>query len=979
MRKKVFTPNKLILPPLDHETTNSESEPTKISLKNNDNIQYKDFSYTLPTTIRTPINTNNSSAYTLETRINELETKLLVLEQQNNKLMNKLYNNQNNYEAKFKKLELNSLEEQNNRFKTEKAMAILTEKNNQHSNEIKNKISLLHNSLQKEEEYKNEQRKLDIDLQKNILNKLTEKLSETVKAEVDARLKSDMENKAYNQNFFNKMENDMGALKKEIEDINNQLQGDIKLLSKDCSERAHNISKYIDKQILNTVVGKNDTLDNLKKFLDQLISQVKTNINVQSQQNKLFDDRLKEIEVHVEKSKNDNFGYMSEVETRFEKKMNNLKTFIEVNTQKHDLFLDETIKNISMTVDKNFNFIMSQIVETRYKENIEFESIKNYINEMFEKFIEDLQKICERVYQYENLLNVYDKQNDLLKKNFTDSLSFMKSKLDVHLINEKLLYRVENDLMQEQVTALKKKLERSNVELLDNLTKLDTGSKDSIASLILRINEQQNMINHSDKVNNEKFEAINYRTSENEIKQIMSQMIFNVENELLTESLQQSKNTENILNNFVEINKKDIENLKQDTSSNIQNTNILTKKVEEVSAILDASGSNITKIMSDITRIRNDARENEMTETVAKLMDIMLTNIEYKITSEKMDDMSKLGLEQMGSNLVRLKEQVNNLNVSTSTNSTEIGQIKKTIDNMNKSGLGDIAKSRKEYEVKIAMNQMLNNVEFNNIYSLLNDGNFGTSNILFNDDLQHKCSDIVENKIKSELEKIKIDNENMWINAVGLTQKFNKPEEIKEIIEKVPPVIFPLDFSMKRLLDVDYFNRGIPKAHINDMINEILGIDNEENNKDNKNKNEENKNEENKNEENKNEENKKDDKNEENNKANDNSGQKLFGKARKKSSNKNNSNNLNQTANTKNSKQPDLNKENDKELENNKDEKESEKNKDKENGDNEEGENDDKQKEEEEDKENEDENDGKENEDEEEENEGDGEGEDEEN
>ena len=374
MRKKVFTPNKLILPPLDHETTNSE--PTKISLKNNDNIQYKDFSYTLPTTIRTPINTNNSSAYTLETRINELETKLLVLEQQNNKLMNKLYNNQNNYEAKFKKLELNSLEEQNNRFKTEKAMAILTEKNNQHSNEIKNKISLLHNSLQKEEEYKNEQRKLDIDLQKNILNKLTEKLSETVKAEVDARLKSDMENKAYNQNFFNKMENDMGALKKEIEDINNQLQGDIKLLSKDCSERAHNISKYIDKQILNTVVGKNDTLDNLKKFLDQLISQVKTNINVQSQQNKLFDDRLKEIEVHVEKSKNDNFGYMSEVETRFEKKMNNLKTFIEVNTQKHDLFLDETIKNISMTVDKNFNFIMSQIVETRYKENIEFESIK---------------------------------------------------------------------------------------------------------------------------------------------------------------------------------------------------------------------------------------------------------------------------------------------------------------------------------------------------------------------------------------------------------------------------------------------------------------------------------------------------------------------------------------------------------------------------------------------------------------------------
>ena len=894
-RNKIFTPNKnkLILPPLEPETNNTENESSKILLKNNnDNIQYKDFSYTLPTTIRTPINTNNNSPYTLETRINELESKLFILEQQNNKLMNKLYNNQNNYEAKIKKLELNSLEEQNNRFKTEKAMALLTEKNNQHSNEIKNKISLLHNSLQKEEEYKNEQRKLDIDLQKNLLNKLTEKLNEIVKTEIDDRLKNDMENKAYNQNIFNKIINDMDILKKEVEDINNQLKNDIKILSKDCSERAHNISKYIDKQILNTVIGKNDTLDNLKKFLDQLISQVKTNINVQSQQNKLFDERLKEIEKHVEKSKNDNFGYMSEVETRFEKKMNNLKNFIEVNTKKHDNFLDDTIKNISMTVDKNFSFLTNQIIETRYIENEEFEKIKNNNNEMFTNVIEDLEKICERVYQYENLLNVYDKQNDLLKKNISDSLSFMKSKLDVHLVNEKILYTIENNLMQEQITALKKKLERSNVELLDNLTKLDSGSKNSIASLILRINEQQNMINHSDTVNNQKFENLNNRTSENEIKQIMSELIFNVENELLNQSLQQSKNSEMILNNIVEDHKKDIENLKQDTSLNIQNTNKLTEKVDQVSIILEASGSNITKIMSDITRIRNDVRENEMTETVAKLMDIMLTNIEYTITSEKMDDMSKLGLEQMGMNIIRLKEQVNNLNESNSTNCSEIGDIKKTIENMNKSGLGDIAKSRKEYELKYAMNQMLNNVEFNNIYSLLNNNNFGTSNLLLNDDLQQKCSDIVENKIKSELEKIKVDNENMWINSVELTQKFNKPEEIKEIIEKVPPVIFPLDYSMKRLLDVDYYNNEVPKAQVNDMNNALLDDKNEENNENNKN--------EEKKENNENEENKNDNKSEKSNKNDENKGQKLFGKPDNKSVKSNNSKKSKQSANSKN-------------------------------------------------------------------------------
>ena len=40
---------------------------------------------------------------------------------------------------------------------------------------------------------------------------------------------------------------------------------------------------------------------------------------------------------------------------------------------------------------------------------------------------------------------------------------------------------------------------------------------------------------------------------------------------------------------------------------------------------------NIKNIMSDIIRIRNDAKETEMIETVNKLMDGMLNNIEYII------------------------------------------------------------------------------------------------------------------------------------------------------------------------------------------------------------------------------------------------------------------------------------------------------------------------------------------------------------
>ena len=109
-----------------------------------------------------------------------------------------------------------------------------------------------------------------------------------------------------------------------------------------------------------------------------------------------------------------------------------------------------------------------------------------------------------------------------------------------------------------------------------------------------------------------------------------------------------------------------------------------------------------------------------------------------------------------------------------------------------------------DLKIKLAMNQMLNNVEFNNIYSLLK--NNKSQNIDFNEDFKQKCSEIVDNKIKLELEKVKIENETLWKKAVEANEKMNKPEEIKQVIDKVPPTILPINESAKRIMDVDYFN-----------------------------------------------------------------------------------------------------------------------------------------------------------------------------
>ena len=128
--------------------------------------------------------------------------------------------------------------------------------------------------------------------------------------------------------------------------------------------------------------------------------------------------------------------------------MNTLKKYFEINLKKHDNFLDSNMKNFALNIDKNFNFISGIIIDIREKENEMYKKFQKKSEEKFKSIISDLEKICERIYQYENSLNVFDKQNDLLKKNIAESLTAVKTRLDVHKINQKILYTIENDLMQ---------------------------------------------------------------------------------------------------------------------------------------------------------------------------------------------------------------------------------------------------------------------------------------------------------------------------------------------------------------------------------------------------------------------------------------------------------------------------------------------------------------------------------------------------
>ena len=824
---------------LELDTNNSSNLPTTIKMpistknifkSNGDNIIFKDHSlFTSPNNHISEKKDSSNDLYSLESKINSLEYKIILLEQRNETLYAKLNSNEENFDMKIKNLEKNNLEGKKNLKKAENNIAILNKMNNDNSNEIKKKFSFIHSNIEKNEEYKNEQRKIDIELQKNILNTITEKIKETIKAEVDARFKADLENKILNENLFKNTENEIIKIKKEIEEINTNMISKIKSLSKECSERAHNVSKYTDQQITKAIFGKSEVLENVKKYMEQFVIKVKNNITNQNAQNKLFDERLKDAEKHFEKSKNDNYGYLLDVEKRFEKKMTTLKKYFEINMKKHDNFLDSNMKNFAIGIDKNFNFISNLIIDMRQKENETFKTFQKKSDEKFKSLVTDLNNICERIYQYENSLNVFDKQNDLLIRNIAQSLNAIKTRLDVYKVNQKILYTIENNLMQEQVTFLQKGLESTNMQLISNVNKLQENSQNSTSTLMLEIERHQKIIDMNHKSANKRFLYIENKQDENEVNQIMNEMLNNIENINLINSLQNSKTSEYQINKIIQRQQNEIEILNKENITSKQKNEQLNTKINDIENKFDNSYNNLSQDLTKVIQEQKYAKEIEISEAVSLCMNNMLTNIENQMTKDKMDDLAKFDFTKMTFNLDNLNDKIKSIKTSTKSNSDEISDIKLSMQSLEDKVIKNIASNNNsDLNIKIAMNQMLNNVEFNNIYSLLK--NNKAQNVDFSEDLKQKCSEIADNKIKTELEKFKIENENLWKKAVEANEKLNKPGEIQQIIDQVPPTVLPINDSAKRIMDVDYFNGQNENPKVPALDDKLKLIEGEDNN-----------------------------------------------------------------------------------------------------------------------------------------------------
>lgn len=801
-----------------YANSNTDGNTTKDTfLKNGSNIIMKDFSSFAPPSGSLVGGVGNDSVnpYVMDSKIKELESKLVTLEQANKILIERINTNEKNFALQINKMQVANAEERENRYKAEKAINIISDQNNAYSNDLNMKLNMLQEAMVKGDENKTQQRQFDLESQKYLIGKLTEKITKTVKSEVEARYKADMEGKIFSQRLSNKFESSLDTLKREMEEIANQTKLEMQNMSRECSERTHNVSKYIDQQISEAVFGKGSSNEELKNFVKKLTEQVKNSLISISKKHEVIEAKINNLESGNSQNNTDNHSFMSSVEQRLMKKINDVKLYTEINMTRHDNFLQQAMNEVTSKIEKDIKFIAGQLFDTRNKINERFEKIFEEHHDQYRKICDDMQEICNRLYTDEKLFKKYDDKFCEIEININKSLADIYSREDIRVVQERIIKTIECNFLQQQINNIYEALQRSNIQFNDDINQLNKGSNDSIQNLRNIIEEQrQNMIAMGEK-NLEMIEMCKQESARIEIKQIVSEMVTYADNKITLDYIQQSKDKENVLLMEIEDNKNNIMRHIQEINMNKDDISHLKGEVKIIQNTLVKSGANMSGMEDQMKRMEEEAKELEIRESVNKVMDLMITNVESIITKEKMDKMGQFDLNKMTEKIIDLQDRVEYLSKA----STEVDVMKADIQKLYEEQEYFKNRGNGAEDVKLATVQMLNNVEFENIYSILNKNNLALGSVQNTEANDKAYNEIVDNKINKALEKMKNDDVNMWKNSVLLKDKITDPEEIKKIIQEIPPGVNQTNDSLKKLMEVGAYEEQLYTPKVNGLDN----------------------------------------------------------------------------------------------------------------------------------------------------------------
>ena len=254
------------LPPIS--STRSSIQNTEIeSINATQNEAKEDQNLSLPN-----INQNNDiikNPLAINSKINQLETKLLTIEQNYEHIFNKI--TQNEIKLNYLENKKNS-SNQNISLKQEISSNPSADSSSTMGREISilnNKIKFLEQILKNEQELRASEKQKEMDFNKMLLNKINTSLTNTIQLEVEQRFKADLMQKNSNMKEIDALQRQINNFKGQYEQMQNNLLKKIEDNNIECSERNQNLAKYVDVRLDDENINKDSR--ELKKFIEKLI------------------------------------------------------------------------------------------------------------------------------------------------------------------------------------------------------------------------------------------------------------------------------------------------------------------------------------------------------------------------------------------------------------------------------------------------------------------------------------------------------------------------------------------------------------------------------------------------------------------------------------------------------------------------------------------------------------------------------------
>ena len=744
----------------------------------------------------------------LNSKLTELEAKYITLEQSYEFILNRINSN----EKKLFSLQ-NSIKNSDNTLNNSNALSNTNkrisfseeqEKFDRQFTILNNKIKYLEEMLKSDQEIRAKEKQKELDFTKNIFNKINSSLTNTIQMEVEQRFKADLLQKNSNMKEIDLLQNQLNNIKLQCEQIQSNFLKKIEETNSECSERNQNLAKYIDVRLDDQNLKKDSR--ELKKFLEKLTEQIKNNMNNQKIENELCNKKIINSEKKLDNSIKEIYDFLGKIELRTVNKLKNLKKFFEINLLNNYNLTEKNINKIVKQFEKNFIFFSEELLSSRNYSNLEFQNIHKKIKFHNQAIVSDMENIIKHQIQLENIVINRFKEIELIKKSIFKEMSNIESKVNIDLKNEKILRDCEHNIIRSELKDISFTANNTNDAVFSSLNKLITENSKNHEFNKRKFNEL------------DKFALIHSKN----ISELKANVYDTITKVLLNEMTQ--KATEENL--FQEITKLKL------FEKSIKNNKTEIIKLND--RIVDAFKS-LGGISQQGTKINDMLMEKEIRDDVEKMMAKMVE--ECVLAEAKEDNVRKIKrLEEKFNDKFTEQEKINRDNI------LGLEQIEKKGEILVKDLEKKINTSLTNSNIDKSVTQMITNTEIEHLYELIN----GVKSVKFEAKIEDKnlekvfkilednnevtkkalanYTDILDNKVNKVLEKVKEDNINMWENSISLGQKINTPEEIKKLIQEVPPVISPLDETLQKIMDLN-FKHPEPKPFIPDLYENEKIID----------------------------------------------------------------------------------------------------------------------------------------------------------